>query len=168
MGDNNDPYKLDPPAIDGSKVVLLDTDHLWGIGGDRVWVWKSFIRGYNPIYMDNLDSEATRKGARRAMGHTLTYANRMNLKDMSLRSDLVSTTYCLANPGSEYLIYQPESNTSFSVNLVAGTYRYEWFNPSSGTIFSTGSLDVAGGNQTFTVPFSGDAVLYISADKGHI
>ena len=29
-------YAYNPPPADGRKVVLLDTDHLWGLGGDAV------------------------------------------------------------------------------------------------------------------------------------
>lgn len=32
--------------------MLLDTDHIRGIGGDRDFVWESFVLGYNSIYMD--------------------------------------------------------------------------------------------------------------------
>lgn len=49
------PFKTDPPAWDGKKVSLLDTDHLWGHGGTASWVWKSFTRGHNPILMDPWD-----------------------------------------------------------------------------------------------------------------
>ena len=45
-------YKEDPPAADGRKVMLPDTDHLWGHGGNPGWVWKCFARGHNPIFMD--------------------------------------------------------------------------------------------------------------------
>ena len=45
-------YKTNPPASDATKVILLDTDHLWGVGGDSAWVWKSCTRGLNPIFMD--------------------------------------------------------------------------------------------------------------------
>ncbi|MDQ1329392.1 MAG: hypothetical protein QG641_2682, partial [Candidatus Poribacteria bacterium] len=45
-------YTDNPPAGDGSKVILSDTDHLWGIGGNQAWVWKSFCRGLNPLFMD--------------------------------------------------------------------------------------------------------------------
>ena len=48
-------YRDNPPAADGSKVILTDTDHLWGIGGNQAWVWKSFLRGLNPIFMDPYD-----------------------------------------------------------------------------------------------------------------
>ena len=36
-------------------VQVLDTDHIHGIGGDQDYVWESFMRGYNPIYMDPFD-----------------------------------------------------------------------------------------------------------------
>lgn len=169
----NDPYQINPPASDGSKVIILDTDHLWGIGGDRVWVWKSFLRGLNTIYMDDpSQSTYTFSGktwnlndVRKAMGHTLTYANKINLVAMTPRNDLSSTAYCLANPGKEYLIYQPEPNTSFSVNLKTGTYSYEWFNPGSGTIASKVTFTAIAEKQSFTPPFTGDSVLYLIASE---
>ena len=34
---------------------MTQADHLWGIGGNRAWVWKSFTRGLNPIFMDPYD-----------------------------------------------------------------------------------------------------------------
>ena len=45
------------------------------------------------------------------------------------RSDLASTGYCLANSGLEYLIYQPKPGETFSVEMKAGKYRYEWIDP---------------------------------------
>jgi hypothetical protein len=47
------PYRDDPPSNDGRKVIINDTDHLWGEGGNQGWVWKSFVRGLNPIFMDS-------------------------------------------------------------------------------------------------------------------
>jgi hypothetical protein len=161
-----------PPVAEGKKVILLDTDHIFGLGGDRTWVWKSFLRGYNPIYMDRFDSTWEKghwhpEDARRAMGHTLTYATKMNLISMVPHNDLSSTTYCLANPGSEYLIYKPMSRNPlkhfFTVNLKAGTYKYEWFNPRRGVIVSTGSFTAAGGNKFFIPPLS-----FVTFDKSSI
>jgi hypothetical protein len=48
-------YKTNPPAATGDKVILIDTDHLWGVGGDVAWVWKCFLRGLNPIFIDSAD-----------------------------------------------------------------------------------------------------------------
>ena len=45
-------WLIDPPANNGSKVVLLDTDHFSPFSSTAVWVWKSFLRGHNPILYD--------------------------------------------------------------------------------------------------------------------
>ena len=172
-GDVNNPI-----IADGSKVILNDTDHLCGICGDRKWVWKSFTRGLNPIFMDPYDGEATGRGApigydpnnpndvsiRINLGYALTYANRMNLVAMAPRGDLASSGYMLANPtaiGAEYLVYLPNGG-SVTVNLSAtpGTLNLEWFNPAMGTTTNAGTVS-GGTSHNFNVPFSGDAVLYI-------
>ena len=124
-------YRNDPPASPGAKVILLDTDHLWGVGGDRGWVWKSFTRGLNPIYMDPFEGEQwKRSGAkfescRQAMGDTLTYANKINLAAATPHNDLASSGYCLADPGREYLVYVPfEAPAARSNRLEAQRFRF--------------------------------------------
>jgi hypothetical protein len=167
--DPNEPYITNPPVTDGSKVVLLDTDHFLGCG-DYDWrrfVWKGFFRGYNPIVMDPylyhktwvLDPDIVS-----ATGYTRIYGIKMNLAGMTPSDNAgdCSTTYCLRNPGQEYLIYQPHHH-SLAVNLVAGDYNYEWFNPELGTISETGTLTADGGNHVFSIPstMAEDAVLYL-------
>ena len=94
-------------------MILTDTDHLWGVGGGRDWVWKSFLRGLNPIYMDPFEdprwksSQPKFESCRQAMGDTLAYANRMNLAKAVPHGELASSGYCLADPGEEYLVYLP-------------------------------------------------------------
>lgn len=191
-------YRDDPPANDGRKVVIVDTDHLWGVGGSRDWVWKSFLRGLNPIYMDLYDESmnpelfelvrTTRADVIKNMGYTLAYSKRMNLTSMVPRNDLCSTSYCLANPGSEYLIYVPSSghrgmgrldrlglhkwvngftrligwNESVEVDLSGSSQklRVEWFNPRIGKTVD-GGLVTGGGMKSLTAPFTGDAILYL-------
>jgi hypothetical protein len=116
-------------------VIIVDTDHLWGIGGDRVWAWKSFTRGLNPIFMDQYDDSYKLDGGgydmhnandvslRLNLGYTLAFANRMNLAAMTPRPDLCSTEYCLANPtadGAEYLVYLPSGATATGILQTAG------------------------------------------------
>jgi len=163
-------YRNDPPAADGRKVIISDTDHLWGVGGDSTWVWKSFIRGHHPIYMDPLRkqdwfsiSEAQMEAARKAMCQTRRFAERMNLATLQPRNELASTTYCLANPGTEYLAYQPRAGETFSLELKAGTYRYEWFDPAKEESSGSGNVQATGGGQSFKAPFAGDVVLYLKA-----
>jgi len=165
-------YMSDPPAADGRKVIVSDTDHLWGVGGDRIWVWKSFTRGLNPIYMDPMSkpdwvrsSEAEMEGARKAMGDTRRYAERMHLSAMTPQSELASTRYCLTNPGREYLVYHPKGGEGFSVELKTGTYYYEWFDPAKGVNADNGSVKTPGGAQQFKALFEGDAVLYLKAQS---
>jgi hypothetical protein len=174
-------YKDDPPAADGSKVIIADTDHLWGIGGDRQWVWKSFLRGLHPIFMDGYDGKATGMGGagfdtsdptwislRHNMGYTLAYARRIDLAMMVPRGDLVSTDYCLANPserGAEYLAYLPIGG-AITIDLTATREDLivEWFDPNTGVSWS-GGTSKGGTRQAFTAPFTGDAVLYIYASQ---
>jgi hypothetical protein len=166
-------YRDNPPAADGRKVILNDTDHLWGIGGNQAWVWKSFLRGYNPIFMDPYDGIVLGKKfdsrwdpIRRSLGYTRGYAEKMNLTAMKPRNNLASTKYCLANPGAEYLVYNPEQdNPSITVNLKAGTYKYEWLNPDNGKVASKGTIKAAGGEKKLEAPFKGDGVLYLKAKR---
>jgi hypothetical protein len=196
-------YKLNPPLVNGSKVIVVDTDHLsWqedGGNGNGVWVWKSFMSGLNPIYMDDplnpnpeWPNTNVLEEARAAMGHTLTYANKMHLAEMTPQGGLSSTTYCLANPGTEYLVYLPSEphgieswigSTRFvwrfqplfrkfrelfrltaTVDLSAALRELsvEWFNPRSGNIAETGTV-TGGSNRTFKAPFFGHAVLYLKS-----
>ncbi len=163
----------DPPAADGSKVILTDTDHIKPLGLGHDWVWKSFCRGLNPILMDDLsgfleghpkyDVGQEEEEARLAMGFTLLYAERMNLVQMTPQNALCSTGYCLADPGSEYLIYQPESG-AFDVRLAAGTYTIEWMRPKTGATTAGGTITAKNDTHRFTPPFDGDAVLYLKID----
>jgi hypothetical protein len=57
------PYRDDPLPSDGQKVVIVDTDHLWGVGGDRAWAWKSFLRGNHLSFMDGYDGADVGSGA---------------------------------------------------------------------------------------------------------
>lgn len=155
-----------PPEHTGSKVVLTDTDHYAAGRGDALWVWKSFLRGHHPILMDfgiinvsspldpslGVPSYESFEPARYAMGDTLRFASRMRLITMEPRSDLSSTGYVLAHPGTEYLVLQPDESASpFTVTLEAGTYTVEWFSISSRQTESDGEIAVEGsGTITFT------------------
>jgi hypothetical protein len=181
---NSDNYMEGGPASYDDKILINDVDHLWGhftpseVETGRKWVWKTFTRGNNPILMDcytvHLSSRPTRDNQcdgvldptfdpiRNALGDTVTYSKKLDLAH-TFPSDKIfdcSTRYCLRNPGNEYLVYQPGSGT-FTLNLAAGDYYFEWFKPDSGTIAKTGTITAANGNRSFTPPFSGDAVLYL-------
>jgi hypothetical protein len=165
-----------PPAGDGRKVVITDTDHYAPGKGDALWAWKSFLRGHHTILMDfgliggvnpADPAFASFEAARYAMGDTRRYAERMNLIDMVPRGDLTSTGYALAKPGAEYLVLQPsETRVPFEVRLGAGTYSVEWYGVSSRETKDGGTLKVErDGSVSFTAPFAAPSasVLYLKA-----
>jgi len=153
-------YKDNPPASDGNKVILADTDHLWGVGGDGVWVWKSFLRGLNPIFMDPIERDSPGLvSARRAMGQTRVVAQKVNLAAMKPRSDLSTSAYCLAAEGQEYLFYQPVTGP-FHVFLPVGEFDLEWFNPAESQ-GKPGKALQGGGWIEVAPEFSGPAVMHL-------
>ena len=163
-------YRDDPPAAGGAKVILNDTDHLWGIGGNQAWVWKSFTRGMNPLFMDPYDGEVLSgrydlewiEPLRRSLGYTLNYAQRADLIHMTPEPELASSAYCLANRGREYLVYLPEGGeVAVDLSDAEGSLSVEWFDPSAGE-FREGGTVGGGGEVTLTSPFeASDAVLYL-------
>jgi hypothetical protein len=175
-------WLADPPAADGTKVVISDTDHYAPGHGDALWAWKSFLRGHHPILMDfGLIAGMQPSGvpaadtgvppfefyepARWAMGDTRRYAERIGLVDTRPVPDAASTGYALVNPGTEYLVLQPDGDArAFTVDLAAGSYAVEWFGVDSRGTVPGGTLSVeADGAVAFAAPFAaGPAVLYLN------
>gem|GEM_PF-185525 len=161
-----DGFAEDPPVWNEEKVSLLDTDHVWGVGGNPAWVWRSFLRGHNPIFMDPYDGSVLGRGRdweplRTALGHARRLAERVNLAAIVPHNDLASTGYCLADPGREYVVYQPKKNETFSLELAAGIYWLEWFDPAQGARTDSARIEASGGGRQFKGPFAADAVLYL-------
>jgi hypothetical protein len=182
-------YREGGPARFTAKIIIADTDHLLrpysvdttiDVHAWRRWVWKTFMRGHHPILMDLYDSylpndygtgriEPRYNPIRDAMGKTLEFANRfadlarMVPSDSQSSKKFCSTNYCLADEGREYLVYQPFSKTSFTVNLPAGEYNFEWYCAYPFGLKGSGVVKSTGGSKPFKAPFSGDAVLYLKA-----
>ncbi len=118
-GTSEEGYKDHPSARYVGKVIVNDTDHLWGhTGGDSVWVWKSFTRGLNVLFMEELTPSPTwQDSARVAMGQVRSFAGTIDLAHMAPMPELVATGYLLASPGHEYLAYQDGSLGEFSIDL---------------------------------------------------
>lgn len=175
-------WYADPPAADGRKVIITDTDHYAAGKGDALWAWKSFLRGHNPILMDFGLSEGVNppdpsagssetspynafEAARFALGDTLRYARQIDLINMEPYNQLSSTGYSLANPGVEYLVLQPdEAGGPFTVELAGGPYLVQWYSLNRRETQDAGEIMVADhGRITFTPPFAeaGPTVLYL-------
>ncbi len=159
---------------------------------NRNYVWENFTHGDSVMFMDpyviywtsgnrNLCQSPSNgvcsgpdsrwNNLRDNLGYTLTYANKMDLAKMTPQPSLSSTGFCLADnvaTGAEYLVYAPNGG-SITVNLSATTrtLNVEWLNPTSGAITTGGTIAGGSANQSFTPPFSGDAVLYLVDVAGH-
>lgn len=164
-------YKDNPPPADGRKVILTDTDHLGGIWGNVAWVWKSFTRGHNPIFMDPYDGSVLGEGGspawasiRLSMGVANQLARHVNLAAMTPRNNLASTRYCLADPGQEYLIYLPNgAEATVDMSALHGTAASKWLNPRTGEKRDGGKVE-GGAKRSFRAPFEEDAVLYLQRE----
>jgi len=161
-------YKTDPPDAMGRKVILNDTDHLWGTGGEVVWLWQSFCRGLNPLFMDPYDGVVLKpkedprwEPIRRNLGFTRRYAERMQLDRAVPSNDLASSGYCLANPGREYLVYLPSGGkVSLDLAGATGKLKVEWMNPADGKTTPGGAVEGARRIE-LSPPFAGPAVLFV-------
>jgi hypothetical protein len=164
-------YRHDPPDAKGKKIIISDTDHLWGYGGNHSWAWRSFMRGMHPIYMDPLQKpwgihEERSIKLRHALGHTLQYSKKIDLAKATPNNVISSTRFCLANVPNEYIVYQPKKEP-FTVKLQAGTYNYEWFDPQAGKVIDKGKINTKGAEETFKpIPSCvWDSVLYLKRVK---
>jgi hypothetical protein len=161
---------------------------------NRNYAWENFMNGNQVLFMDpytvyyprenrNLCPSPTNgiclapdprwDNFRDNLGYILRYSRKVNLAKVTPHDSLSSTKYCLAQTpaaGAEYLVYAP-SGGSFTMNLSAmpGSRRLaeEWFNPSTGATIAGDSIPAGSSSQSFTPPFSGDAVLYIVDTMGH-
>jgi hypothetical protein len=151
-----------PPLAAGNKVILSDMDPKLLRSASYPMVWKSFMRGLNPIYLESDMANPSADGnVRSSMGYTLKYSQLVNLLSLSPNSASCSSGYCLVNPGLEYLVYLPSGGTvSVDLSAASGTFTSSWFSPITGQTISGGS--VSGGLPIlFTSPIEGDAVLYL-------
>ena len=134
-----------------------------------------------------LEPTGNEEKIRASLGFTREYANRIDLVSMTPQPDLCSTGYCLANPaakGAEYLAFLPAGEKIarildklgfenapavdlpgegiVQVDLSASPVQFsvEWLNIQDGKKITADPVQ-GGSVQTFTAPFSGDAVLYL-------
>ena len=161
---------------------------------NRNYAWQNFTNGNQVLFMDPYSVYYPRENRnlclspvngicsvpdtrwdnfRNNLGAIVSYSRRLNLANVTPQSAVCSTSNCLAQTpsvGAEYLIYSPDGGP-FTVNLSAmsssRTLAVEWFNPSTGAVISAASVPAGSSSQSFTPPFTGDAVLYLVDSAGH-
>ena len=159
----------DPPDMGGRKVVISDTDHLWGIGGDVIWVWKTVTAGNNLLFMDTYDGRVlgTRRDeefdpVRRTLGVAASLGRELDLTTCLPDRKAASTGHCLARRGHAYLAFAPHGG-SFELDLTdtGGRFVATWIDPMSGE--RTATSGVAGGTRrSFSPPAAGPALLLLT------
>lgn len=169
-------WLTDPPANDGTGVVLVDTDHCdpWNHNPD--WVWKNLFRGNQFILMDGYVDFRIGSPAkpdpkwdvtRQAMGRARKLAERIELAGLRPNPELASTGFCLATPvngGGAFrcAVYLSEGDkATVDLTKVKGSLGVEWVHPSTGRSVVADPV-TGGGDREFSVPFGSEAVLYLS------
>jgi len=161
---------------------------------NRNYTWENFLNGSQVLFMDPYLVEYPREkrnlcvsptngicsgpdprydNLRDNLGYTLKYSRKVNLALVTPHGSLSSTGYCLAQTppvGAEYLVYAP-SGGAFTMDLSAmpasRMLAVEWLNPTTGATIVKDPIRSGSSTQSFTPPFSGDAVLYLVDAAGH-
>jgi hypothetical protein len=130
------------------------------------------LRNESPIYHFNLYDKPFESPeaedpewdiVRRNVGQTVEYANKLDLANSSPRNDLSTTGFCLANPGNQYVVYQP-GDTPFTVfGLRKGTsYCYQRYDTGKHKVVRKGEIRASGPKKLFT-PTNKRTVLYLTS-----
>jgi hypothetical protein len=163
-------YLNDPPDVKGAKIIIVDNDHIRPWDSMPQWVWKNLMRGNHFILMDHymdfrIDSPDTpdlkHNPTRKAMGLAVKLANRVDLAAMSPERTGASTGYCLANPGREYLIYQPQADKPFTVQVKPGRYQHNWLDCTTGLRTEGAPVNFDIDQQTFTPSLRAPMILHL-------
>jgi len=163
-----------PPANDGKKVILVDTDHCAPWDHEPDWVWRNLFQGNQFLLMDGYvdyrlgspaKPESQFEPVRYTMGRVRAFAEQTYLETMVPRPDLASTGYCLANTSerpTQYAVYLPRGR-EVTVDL-SGSHAamaVEWIAADTGKR-KMGSPVPGGSKQTLRCPLRGPAVLQLT------
>ncbi|MHC4628263.1 MAG: hypothetical protein ACYTDV_14890 [Planctomycetota bacterium] len=160
--------KKDPPANDSGKPGIVDTDHGAAGSSDVGYVWSAFTRGYHfNLYdkpFENPDAEGPEwRRVRSNVGTAVEYASRLDLANVAPRDDLASSGFCLAEPGSQYVVYQPGDGPITVSGLRPGTsYHYELYDSGQGRVVEDGRIRASGTSKSFESTDKG-SVLYLNS-----
>lgn len=163
--------KKDPPANHSGKPGIMDTDHIAPGSNDVGYVWSAFTRGYHFNLYDRPFENPGAEGsdwqrARRNVGKALEYAGKLDLVNVTPRGDLASTHFCLAEPGYQYVVYQPSDGPVTVSGLQARTsYDYEIFDAEQGKVIVKARITASASSESFRGTNKG-SVLYIRSATG--
>jgi hypothetical protein len=160
----------DPPVADGRKVSLLDTDHLWGVGGDASWVWRAALRGHNPLFMDPWEGDFVAHGpfgtdARQAMGVARALLEGLGLDRLVPAPECASSRFALADADRSTVVALVPDRDAITVDVRGGArYRLRWVHKTSG--LGHGGGHVTGPLVRLAPPWTTGAVAVLERDGG--
>ena len=168
-GPGDERWEYEPPSANVGKVVFLDTDHLWGVGGNVDWVWRSFMRGYQPLYMDpwgydHMDPLAPtgREDVRKALGAACRLAAELDLAQMLPRPDIVSTGFALYDGAHKAVVYQPyEDRLCLNLGRSLEGASVEWRDLVDDGKRAPGSVRISGNAGLIDPPWPGPAIAIV-------
>ncbi len=146
----------------------MDTDHGAAGTSDTGYVWSAFTRGYHFNLYDKPFENPSAEGpqwriVRQNIGKAVEYSNKLDLVNVTPREDLASTHFCLAKPGHQYVVYQPDNGPiTVSALRVDTFYNYEFFDSKQGKVVARGRIRAAAPSDSFS-PVGSGTVLYISS-----
>ena len=167
-------WEYEPPTRYTGKIVFLDTDHLWGVGGTVDWVWRCFTRGYQPLYMDpwgfdHMDPLAPKgsENVRRALGAACRLAAQVDLGQMLPRPDIASTGFALYDGAQTAVVYQPYEDRlclNFGRDLTGMTV--EWHDLEGAAPAAPGTVRLRERSALVEPPWPGPAVAIVRLAGG--
>jgi hypothetical protein len=171
------PWLVDPPANDGAKVILVDTDHCDPWNHDPDWVWKNLFRGNQFLLMDAYmdyrvgspaEPDPKWDATRQAMGRARAFSEQIDLAAFVPRGQLASTGYCLAGkPGgrARFAVYLPKGGqVTVDLGATKQALAAAWLDPVSGETRPAAAVS-GGGRRTLIAPLAGPAILLLMEEK---
>jgi len=162
-------------ANDGTKISVIDTDHVDPLRSDYTRPWRCFLQGHHFLLMDHYRDvryasqsrpDPIYEAERQAMGVVRQLADRVDLARLQPRPELASTGYCLANPGVQYVVFRPdESSEPVEVEVPAGEYQAEWILPITGDLRGRRTVTATGEKVRFEAPTIRPVALLLSASR---
>lgn len=160
-----------PKVYQIKKPVIMDLDHVAPENHDPALVWKAFTRGYHyslydhPFEQPQHETQAWQV-VRANIRQTRLLSRRVgDMARMQPRPDRVSTSFCLANEGQDYIVYAPRQEEIRIQGLQAGRkYHCEWFNTAKGTVEQTAQVTNSPPTLALRPPYAG-AVLFMQLDQ---
>ena len=163
-------WMMNPPAADGSKVMIIDTDHCRAMFHDPAWVWTNFTRANHFILMDGyvdyrigspLQPDPKWNTTRDAMGAARRLSEQLDLVKMKPLPKLASSGLCLADPGQTWVVFQ-SGGDSLTVSTGPGKWHATWLDAITGKVIQQTNVTASQGTVNLQTPKPGNWVLLVT------